>query len=765
MWTENEKNQLQDEIMTAMQRLWNTGQVFLQKPSIQDELRKYHALSCERCFQKYFQCLISGCVKLGMKRGFNPDLLDDYRKFPKISFGNWVGGDRDGHPFVTDQVTRETLFDLRKRALELIKADLSNLAQKLSISTYEVSTPILLSDRIAEMKDKAGAAAIPALERNTEEPWRQYLNLMQVLLPLGEDGEAIQKPDAERYYTSEEEVLADLDILIASLHEINAGRMVKSDVEPVARKVATFGFHLAKIDIRQNSNFHDQAMSQLLAASGIEDGENFDNWSEEKRVEFLNEELKSTRPFVRNRHGLGKEADAVLACYHVVNKQINRYGTNGIGSFIVSMTRSLSDLLVVYALCREAGLMQLTEKGMACKVPVVPLLETIEDLEEGPEILDEFLKHPVTQRSFTYRQQRDDTDRYQEVMVGYSDSNKDGGIFASLWSLNQAQQKLSSIGEGHGVRIRYFHGRGGTISRGAGPTHRFIAGLPSGTVEGDMRLTEQGEMISQKYANPVTAIYNLELLQAGTASHTLSKDTGEDLQQKLQPIVNKLYDYSLQSYQDLVHTDDFVRFFSQATPVDIIESSSIGSRPARRTGKRSFGDLRAIPWVFSWSQSRFFLTGWYGVGSALEKLKEEDPKAFSTLSEDAVNFMPFRYIITNASSAIALTDIEIMKSYASLVEDEALAEHYLEKIEAEFNRTREMLELLYGHELAERRPRMYQLIKFRSERLKPLHKLQIEQLKTWRAFKKDGKEKEAAEQLPEMLLVLNAIASGLGTTG
>ncbi|HBQ58744.1 MAG TPA: phosphoenolpyruvate carboxylase, partial [Balneolaceae bacterium] len=482
-------------------------------------------------------------------------------------------------------------------------------------------------------------------------------------------------------------------------------------------------------------------------------------------VDFLNAELKSSRPFVRHREGLGTEADAVLACYHVVNKHIRRFGTNGIGSFIVSMTRSLSDLLVVYALCREAGLMERTEDGMACKVPVVPLLETIEDLEKGPEILDEFLKHPLTQRSIAYRQQRDNTDRYQQVMVGYSDSNKDGGIFASLWSLNQAQQELTDVGNKHDVRIRYFHGRGGTISRGAGPTHRFIAGLPSGTIQGDMRLTEQGEMISQKYANPVTALYNLELLQAGTASHTLSDNNGKELQKELQPIVNKLYDYSLESYQSLVQSDDFVRFFSEATPIDIIESSSIGSRPARRTGKRSSGDLRAIPWVFSWSQARFFLTGWYGVGSALKKLQQEDPEAFSELSKDAVNFMPFRYIITNASSAIALTDTEIMKNYASLVEDEALAEEYLERIEKEFKRTREMLELLYGHKLSERRPRMYQMIEFRSERLKPLHQLQIEQLKTWRSLKKDGKDQEAAEQIPEMLLVLNAIASGLGTTG
>lgn len=764
MWTENETREIRDEIMTAMERLWNTGQVFLHKPSIQDEFRNIrHYLT--NVFPEVLPMLDQRLRDAWSQAGLNSELLDDYRKFPSVSFGNWVGGDRDGHPFVTHDVTRETLLDLRKEALHLIKEDLTNLAKKLSISSYEVRTPDSLSARIAELASRGGSSTKEALARNPEEPWRQLLNLMQAQLPLDDHGEPVLKPQDGWHYTSEVEVLSDLDIIIQSLREIDAERIIKRDVEPIARKVKAFGFHLAALDIRQNSRFHDQAMAQLLAAADIEDGEHFADWPEERRVEFLNEELKSSRPFVRNRYGLGNEADAVLSCYHVVKKHIGRYGIHGIGSFIVSMTRSLSDLLVVYALCREAGLMEHTDEGLACKVPVVPLLETIEDLEQGPEILDNFLKHPMTQRSISYRQDRDNTDRFQQVMVGYSDSNKDGGIFASLWSLNQAQQKLTDVGQEHGVRIRYFHGRGGTISRGAGPTHRFIAGLPSGTVQGDMRLTEQGEMISQKYANPVTALYNLELLQAGTAFHTLGKDKGEGLRDSFQPIVNKLYDYSLESYQNLVHTDQFVTFFAQATPIDIIESSSIGSRPARRTGKRSFADLRAIPWVFSWSQARFFLTGWYGVGSALEKLQDEDPESFTTLSKDAVNFMPFRYIITNASSAIALTDTDIMKKYASLVDDEELAKHYLDRIEDEFNRTKNMLELLYGHKLSDRRPRMYRMIEFRSERLKPLHMLQIDQLKKWRELKKSGKDDEAADHLTDMLLVLNAIASGLGTTG
>lgn len=774
VWTKYEEKQIENEIRAAMQRLWLTGQVFLHKPSIDDEFRNVlHYL--KNVFPSVIPHLDQRLRDAWVENGFDLKLIEERTNLPKISFGNWVGGDRDGHPFVTAEVTQKTLLELRKQALILVRNELHELARKISISALEIKAPSILQKRIDELISIGGNKAKTAVNRNHDEPWRQLLNLMQLYIPLDENDEPIETPDPEYHYQSADSVLKDLDLLSESLVEIGAKTVSKTDVQPLTRKIESFGFHLAALDIRQNSTFHDKALAQLLKTAGIEDGENFAEWSEEKRVEFLSEELKSSRPFVRQRRGLGSEADAVLGCYSVLRRYIRNYGTLGIGSLIVSMTRSLSDMLVVYVLCREAGLMEITDEGLACKLPVVPLLETIEDLEQGPEILDAFLAHPVTKRSFAYRRQFKPGDDSQQVMVGYSDSNKDGGILASLWSLTIAQKALSDTGRKHNVRIRFFHGRGGTISRGAGPTHRFIAGLPEGTIRGDMRLTEQGEVISQKYANPVTALYNLELLQAGTAGLTLGVfDESKRLNgnadeqkhhKKLEEIVNRLYSYSLTSYQKLVKSDDFVKFFAEATPIDIIESSSIGSRPARRTGKRTFGDLRAIPWVFSWSQSRFFLTGWYGVGSALQQLREEDKEAFEYLSKHAINYMPFRYIITNASSAIALSDTDIMREYCNMVDDKDLADQYFNQIKSEFELTRDMLEHLYGHKLDERRPRMYQMISFRSERLKPLHKVQIEQLKTWRNLKKQGKDEEAKAMLPEMLLVLNAIASGLGTTG
>lgn len=775
MWSENETDQFKDEILAAMQRLWVTGQVFLQKPSIEDELRNVlHYLV--NAFPNVLPMLDQRLRTAWNETGFDSGLLANRHQLPKVSFGNWVGGDRDGHPFVTADVTRNTLTVLRKHALQLIKSNLDGLAQKMSVSLFEVDVPEALSQRLDSLAKRAFESK-SAINRNPGEPWRQYLNLMQQLLPLDGNGEPIPEPDPDHHYQSADEVLDDLDVITQSLKEIDARLISKLDVEPVARNIEAFGFHLAALDIRQNSSFHDAAVSQLLVEAGIDDGEHFAEWSEEKRVDFLNEELKTSRPFARHRQGLGTEADAVLACYRVLYKYIRRFGSNGIGSLIVSMTRSLSDLLVVYLLCREAGLLKKYNGGMVCELPVVPLLETIEDLEKGPDILDQFLSHPITKQSIEYRKEHHGAGNSQQVMIGYSDSNKDGGILASLWSLYIAQEKLNESAKKHGIRVRFFHGRGGTISRGAGPTHRFIAGLPPETIQGDMRLTEQGEVISNKYANPVTALYNLELLQAGTTGLTLgvfdktnivSGDGSSGLstsREKIKQIVNRLYEYSLESYQSLVKSDGFVSYFAQSTPIDVIEASRIGSRPARRTGKRSFEDLRAIPWVFSWSQSRCFLTGWYGVGSALEKLQNENPDEFSTLSENAINYMPFRYVITNASSALALTDEEIMKQWANMVEDREMGDRFYRKIMAEYEKTRDMLEMLYGHKLRDRRPRMYEMIELRSKRLKPLHQLQIEQLKTWRNLKKQGKEDKADAMLPDMLLVLNAISSGLGSTG
>ena len=447
----------------------------------------------------------------------------------------------------------------------------------------------------------------------------------------------------------------------------------------------------------------------------------------------------------------------------MLRDEILANGTTGIGSLIVSMTRSVSDLLVVYLLAKEAGLLMRDDGVVRCLLPVVPLFETIDDLERSPDILRAFLEHPITQSTLRARV-TGGRPPSQQVMVGYSDSNKDGGILASLWGLYRAEETLARIGSDLGIDVSFFHGRGGTISRGAGPTHRFLRALPPGSLSGTLRLTEQGETISQKYANRITAEHNLELLLAGTAGALIGRPATASTTHDLEPLMDELAAASRVAYASLLRTEGFIEFFRQATPIDVIEHSRIGSRPARRTGKPSLADLRAIPWVFSWSQARFLLSGWFGLGTALTDLRTSDDDRFVELVGHTFDWPPLHYIVSNAATAIATADPEIMGWYADMVVDDDVRVTFLDRIRAEHARTVDVLEQIYGGPLAERRPNIARTLRQRDPALRPLHRRQIELISTWRA--RQVEDPAAAEaMLPQLLVTVNAIASGLGTTG
>jgi phosphoenolpyruvate carboxylase len=350
-------------------------------------------------------------------------------------------------------------------------------------------------------------------------------------------------------------------------------------------------------------------------------------------------------------------------------------------------------------------------------------------------------------------------------MVGYSDSNKDAGILASQWALHEGQAEISRVADEAGVTICFFHGRGGTVSRGAGPTNRFLEALPPGSLSGDIRLTEQGESIPQKYGTLSTATYNMELLLAGVTSAALSPSSNTENEAALKEIVPKMAEASQAAYRRLLEAPGFIEFFRQATPIDALEHSRIGSRPARRTGQASLADLRAIPWVFSWNQARFYIPGWYGVGAGLQFLAEHDGKAFGSM-RDKLRASPFLYyVLTNVESSIASTDLDIMRAYAGLVEEEEIRGRIFDMIWEEWTRTRAMLQELRAKPTAQRRPRMLRTLQLRAEALRLLHLDQIRLLKRWRAAHKEGREAEAEGMLPELFLSVNAIASGLRTTG
>lgn len=766
--TPAQREALRDEIKVVLERLWRTGEILLEKPDVASE-RRGVIFYLRNVFPKALFELDERLLHAWKGCGFDPALLEDPHAWPRVRFGTWVGGDRDGHPLVTADVTRETLQELRLSALLVIREELEVLASKLPLSSNFQEPPAGLDRILVQLWSENPALSEVLSRQHSDEPWRQFVLLLQAKLPLAAGpGEAFALREVGFHYRSPLELDAHLEELSRSLHSVGAGRLADTAVMPVRRALDVFGFHLAALDIRQNSRFHDLAMDQILAASGAADSA-FSEWPEEKRLAFLQAELKSPRPFLGRNPAGGEQAGAVLACYDVLREHMLRHGREGVGALIVSMTRRLSDLLVVYLLAREAGLVRWTEEGLVSELPVVPLFETLDDLERGPGIIREFLAHPVTMRSLTFQQSermqvlsRRQPRPIQQVMIGYSDSNKDCGIFASQWALHEAQGALARTGHEAGVKIRFFHGRGGTISRGAGPTHRFLDALPSGSVQGDLRLTEQGETIPQKYANLVTAVYNLELLQAGVAGVTFcGREAGPD---EFLGACDFLCAASREAYTGLIQHPDFMTYYGQATPIDALETSRIGSRPARRTGQRTLADLRAIPWVFSWNQCRHYLPGWFGVGSALEKLASADAPAFDRL-RSSLKTSPFLYyVLTNVETNLASADREMIERYAGLVAEENVRAALLEIILSEFDRTRELMAEVFGGSIETRRPRMLRTLGLRDAALRSLHAQQIEILTRWRAAKA-ADSSEAARLLPQVLLSINAIASGLRTTG
>ncbi|MFM7101688.1 MAG: phosphoenolpyruvate carboxylase [Verrucomicrobiota bacterium] len=745
------------ELRAALERLWRTGEILLQKPSVPDERRNVlHYLG--DVFPVVVAALDERLRGAWTQAGGDPALLASPRALPRLVFGTWVGGDRDGHPGVTAEVTRETLECLRAGAVGVLRRHLAALADRLPLSNWMQSPPAGLVALRERCVTALGPRALGVLAEAADEPWRQVARLLAERLPAGEPG-----ADLAGRYASSQELAADLADLAGSLEQVGAVRLAREDVAPLQRIVDLFGFHLARLDVRQNSAFHVRALGQLMSAAGL-DGSQWEEWSEIERQRFLERELRSPRPFLHPTASAGPEADAVLGCYRVLAEQVARHGPDGLGALIVSMTRRVSDLLMVYVLAREAGLLRRFPEGMVCLLPVVPLLETAADLQEGPDLLRAFLEFPVTRTSLQYQAaQAGRPGRLrQQVMVGYSDSNKDAGIFASQWALQKAQARLARVGRDAGVEIQFFHGRGGTISRGAGPTHRFLDALPAGSLAGSIRLTEQGETIAQKYANPATAAYHLELLLAGVTAVGALHGQTETAAHPLAPLMERLASTSMTAYRALLETDGFLAFHRQATPMDALEQARIGSRPSRRTGQSTLADLRAIPWVFSWTQARYYLTGWYGVGSGLEGLEAAE---LGRLREELRRWPFLHYLVTNVETSLASTDLGLMREYAGLVEDAEVRERLWRKVEEEWHRTRRALEALRGERFEARRPRMARTLELRAGPLEVLHRQQVSLLRRWRGLQKSGDPGAAEALLPEVLLSVNAIASGLRTTG
>ncbi len=751
-----EQEALRRRIEASMERLWRTGEVVEHGPDVESEIRNT---------LYYISHVFPGVLPLLSERfraswawafpGVEPPAE------PRLTFGSWVGGDRDGHPFVTTEITRHALESSHAVALGAIRQQLQALAGSLSLSDSVEAAPADLYERIASYSAMLGEKAGRTLRQYAGEPWRQWVHLMLARVP--EPGSA--RP-LECRYRRPEELQEDLRFLAGTLREVGADAIARTEVAPAERLAQVYGFHGAALDIRENSAVHNVAVGQLLTIAGA-GGEDYPGWSERRKRELIDRELNSPRPFAVSSAALPAEAEASVGVLRLVREWSDAHGYGGIGSFIVSMTHEASDLLHVYLLAREAGLVRGAPGGLVCEIPVTPLFETIGDLENSGRVLADFLAHPMTIRTLRRLQERERLPHpLQEVMIGYSDSNKDGGILASHWHLRKAQIRLAGVAREAGVELRFFHGRGGTIGRGAGPTHVFLESLAAGALQGEIRVTEQGEVIAQKYANRLTAATHLERLLAGVTRWTLAREREpERIPETVEDLLETAAAASRRAYRELIDADGFVEFFSQATPIDAIERSHIGSRPKRRTGKRTIDDLRSIPWVFSWSQARFNVPGWYGVGSAFEPVRERGGRAWESLAKAAREWPFLSYLLHNVEFGVVAADTGLMAEYAALVENAALRARFLGLILEEYERTRNVLEELFGGDRQAQRPRLRQAVEIRRHALLRLHREQIALLRGWREAVREERAEDAGRLLTSLLVTVNAIAGGLKTTG
>ncbi|HEY8069256.1 MAG TPA: phosphoenolpyruvate carboxylase [Burkholderiales bacterium] len=664
-----------------------------------------------------------------------------------LRMGSWIGGDRDGNPFVTAEVLREAVKRQARTAFAYYLEEAHALGAELSLSLRLVEpAPALL--RLAL------AARDPSPHRQ-DEPYRQALSGIYSRLAATASARASFVPPREPHravepYPDEAALAADLQVIADSLAGHGASQLAAVRLKPLQRALGVFGFHLAAIDLRQNAEVHEAVVAELFAAVGVES--DYLALDEAARVALLGRELATPRPLVSLHLAYGEKTQSELAILRAAAEIHALYGPAALPHYVISKAASVSDLLEVALLLKEVGLFTL-EKGLA--MDIVPLFETIADLENARDVMHAAFALPA------YRKWVAGRGDIQEVMLGYSDSNKDGGYLTANWALHKAERVLVEVHRNAGVRLRLFHGRGGTVGRGGGPAYDAIRAQPRGAVDGAIRLTEQGEIIGSKYADRDVGRRNLETLVAATLEASFAGAATSEQDKRFDPVMESLSERSYAAYRALVYeTPGFADYFRASTPVAEIADLNIGSRPASRTASQRIEDLRAIPWVFSWSLCRLMLPGWYGFGTAIETWCAERPDGMQMLCDMYREWLFFRTVISNMEMVLAKSDLAIASRYADLVPDAKLRETVFGRIRDEWQRTERAVQSITGQEsLLADNPALARSIRDRLPYLDPLNHLQLELLRRHR----DGRTDEHVKR--GIHLTINGIAAGLRNSG
>jgi phosphoenolpyruvate carboxylase len=738
----------EQRMRARVMQLWQTRLLRFSKLTVADEIENslsYYESTFLREIPKIYASL--------------EEALGVHPVAPFLRMGQWIGGDRDGNPNVNAQTLQHALKRQAEVALRHYLTEVHYLGSELSLSAMLVDFPPAMK-ALAEKSPDTNA-------HRMDEPYRRaltgmYSRLAATLKELTGGEAARHAIEPQNPYADAGSFLADLKIIQASLNSHHGQALAAQRLAPLIRAVEVFGFHLATVDLRQSSDQHEKVVSELLQKARIE--KDYASLDEPHQRALLMTLLNDARPLRIPGESYSEHTLSELAIFEAALTARAQYGEEALRHYIISHTETVSDLLEVFLLQKEVGLMRGTLDDKAkVDLIVVPLFETIEDLRNSASIMREFYALPgianLVKRSGAE----------QDIMLGYSDSNKDGGIFTSNWELYRAEVALvedfDRLANSHNIQLRMFHGRGGTVGRGGGPSYQAILAQPPGTVRGQIRLTEQGEVIGSKYANPEIGRRNLETLVAATLEATLLQPT-KTAPRNFLDTAAQLSQASMAAYRHLVYeTPGFNEYFFGATPIREIAELNIGSRPASRKANQKIEDLRAIPWGFSWGQCRLTLPGWFGFGSAVEKFldrpTEKERKAALALLQKMVNQWPFfKTLLSNIDMVLAKSDLALASRYSELISDVKLRKKIFANIEAEWHRTVHVMTLLTGdkHRLTHN-PALARSIRHRFPYIDPLHHLQVELIRRYREGKADERVQRGIH------ISINGIAAGLRNTG
>jgi phosphoenolpyruvate carboxylase len=743
--TPEEERAAHEALREELVSLWQTEETRAYKPDVMDEVRNG---------LYYFEATLHDLapeVVASLERAVAEHYPDARVPPAFLRFGSWIGGDRDGNPAVTVAVTEETLRAHHDLALRLLRRGIERLHGHLSTTERRGVEPALVESL------KADAAALPdeatrAEARYLRQPYRQKLRY--VYRKLGATLEASGRPWRADHvvrpgtYAGAAELLADLHLLQESLRAHGGVRLADGRLRSLVLQAEIFGFHLASLDLRQDSTSHARAIAEVFDRSGF--ARRYAEAQEEERAALLTAEILAGRPFAPHRPDFSPPTNETLDLFRLVRRAHERVGPASVESYVVSMTRGPSDLLAVLLMARDAG--------VSDRLDIVPLFETVADLHAAPETMERLFANPAYARHLAARGRR------QTVMVGYSDSNKDGGYLTANWGLHLAQRALATACRRHGVTLTLFHGRGGTVGRGGGPANRAILAQPPDSVGGRLRLTEQGESVTNRYSSRALARRHLEqLVHAVLVAGERRPPATPSREGPWERAMSDLSPLAERAYRQLVHeTPPLARYLRAATPLDEIERLNIGSRPARRGPVEGLAGLRAIPWVFAWTQSRVALPGWYGLGSALAGWAGEDEGRWALLGAMYREWPFFKTLVDNAQLALRAADMLIAAVYATLA-DPADRAAVFPRLDTEYRRTEAAIGRLTGQrDLLDQAPWLQRSIRVRNPYIDPMNYVQVALLRRLRG--RPG-EAEAEEMRDAVRLSVNGIAAGLRNTG